>query len=107
MCSRNTVLRNKDGKKITGLETFTFFGADFDIEHEKAAFKYTDLPNVEISINNCQWAKLLSCAEYCKVSMILNDMYKQVRKHRKGRVNKKWAKRYGYRLTERRATAYE
>jgi len=28
----------------------------------------------------------------------LSTLYMQVRKHKKARINKKWAKRYGYRL---------
>ncbi len=54
-----------------------------------------------ININNLKILVSDSLSSKCKMEMDV-PKWTQVRKHRCKRINKKWAKRYGYRVTYKR-----
>lgn len=62
--------------------------AEFEMEAEINPQVYSKLAGIDLS----------SVADASAITMIFSQPYQeQVRRHKKKRINKKWAKRYGYR----------
>ena len=57
------------------------------------------LENFEFTFKYSSFAKRMDYDTYKSIPAFW-DSYTQRRQHRKGRINKKWAKRYGYALKE-------
>lgn len=95
-------LSEEESIKTIVISEFTFDKTKVNIEppYDDANFDLSELEKREITIET-QWTEYLLYDSYHRLFMVIGDMYKQVRKHRKGRINKKWAKRYGYKLIEK------
>lgn len=95
-------LSEEEPIETIGISEFTFDKTKVNIKppYDDVNFDLSELEKCEITIET-QWIEHLSYDTYHRLLMVIGNMYKQVRKHRKGRINKKWAKRYGYKLIEK------
>ena len=93
-----TAINSSISKEIL---SFPFISTEIDkMEREKAAFSHPSSLTIECSsINHNHLSKLVE--KMTNKYDIDYSVYVQVRRHKKKRINKKWAKRYGYKCVTR------